>query len=426
MDAYQDTLDWLYAIEKAKGIELKLERVADGMRLLGDPQDRLRCIHVAGTNGKGSVVAFLGSILGAAGYSVGLYTSPHLVRLTERIRIGPHEIDRPSVVDLVAEVRARVIDAGVMLTFFEVLTAIAFLYFERAGVDCAVIEVGLGGRLDATNLVDPLASAIVSVGRDHTRFLGESTAQIATEKAGVIKPGRPVVVGRLDDDAARVVRGVAAERDAPSLWLGHDFDALSDNAGFMRFSGLGEDLDGLALGLRGRHQIDNAAVAVALLLASSESLPVGEPALRSGLADTRWPGRLEIVSDQPRLILDGAHNVDAMRALVAELQRSSLRPVCVLFAAMGDKEWREMIEILGPHCARAVVTEVAAERAVPAATLAEAFRSHCPVEAETDPVRAIQRLRDTAEAEDILLATGSLFLVGKVHEILGERPGRSD
>ncbi len=419
MDAYERTIDSLYSLEKSKGIELKLERVQAALEALGNPQDRLRCFHVAGTNGKGSVVAFLSAILSDAGHRVGVYTSPHLVELTERIRIGNEDIARAEVVSLADEVRRRVLDRGIELTFFEVVTAMAFLHFERAGVDFAVLEVGLGGRLDATNVVDPIASVITSIGVDHVSFLGTSLREIAFEKAGIVKPRRPVITGELGAIAAAVVEEAAIDRQAPLYRAGREYHSLESANGRMSFEGLGWCMDQLEVGLAGRHQRGNAATAVAMLAAVRDVVSVDESSVRKGLIGVSWPGRLETVLVEPTTVLDGAHNVDAMRALVAELSRIAAgRPVRVLFAAMGDKDWPQMIDILGPHCASAVVTEVIPDRAVPGPQMCAAFSQHCPTVVETDPVKAFERIRSDAAPGDLVVVTGSLFLVGKIHEHL--------
>ncbi len=422
MDAYGRTVDWLYSLEKSKGIDLKLERVYAALAALGDPQSSLRCFHVAGTNGKGSVVAFLASMLGEQGYRVGMYTSPHLMELTERIRIGGAEIDRSEVVSLTAEVRRRVLDRGIQMTFFEVLTAVAFLCFARAGVDYVALEVGLGGRLDATNVVDPVASVITSIGIDHTNFLGTTPREIAAEKAGIAKSGRPLVVGDVGPDALATIERVARERMAPLYRSGRDFEWSSDRDGEMSFDGFGWRLRGLRIGLGGRHQQANAAVALAALAAVRDRVEIGEDALRRGLLATRWAGRLEAVLQQPLTVVDGAHNVEAMRAVVPELVAIAAgRPLHVLFAAMGDKDWPAMVEILGPHCASAIVTEVVPERAASGELLRASFARFCPSAFEPDPAEAFAALRRAVPADHVVAVTGSLFLVGAVHALLRGR-----
>ncbi len=422
MEAYRQTLDWLYSLEISKGIELKLERVRAALAELDDPQSHLRCIHVAGTNGKGSVVAFLSAILTAAGYRVGAYTSPHLVELTERIRIGAEEIERSQLVALADEVKRRVLDRGIGLTFFEVVTAIALLHLKRSQVDYAILEVGLGGRLDATNVVDPLAAVITSIGIDHTSYLGSTLAEIAFEKAGIVKPGRPLITGEIDAVPAQVIEDIAERRGAPIYRNGREYRWSVRADGTMDFEGMGWALERLEVGLAGRHQSANAATAVATLGVLAETASVSEAALRSGLRSVSWPGRMEVVGHDPLTILDGAHNVDAMSALVPEVLRiAAERPLRVLFAAMGDKDWPTMVEALAPHCASAVVTEVIPDRAVPAERLRDAFSGYCATTVEADPDKAFERARSEASPGEVVLVSGSLFLVGAVHRYLRDR-----
>lgn len=416
MTDYQRTLDWLYALEAAKGMDFKLERVALALRRLGDPQRAYPVLHVAGTNGKGSVTAMLDACLGAAGYAVGRYTSPHLVELGERITVGGMAMAREALVAMADEVRAETLARGIGLTFFEILTVMAFLHFARAGVEVAVVEVGLGGRLDATNVVDPLAAVVTTIGRDHTQWLGESLGEIAFEKGGIIKAGRPVVLGRIDGEAAAVLLRLARERRAPLLAAVRDYRASGGER--MTFDGVGWHLRDLQVGLRGAHQGDNAATAIATLGAVRASLPVAEGALRRGLAAVRWPGRLEVIDRAPLTIVDGAHNADGIAALVAELPRlSGGRPLDLLFAVMGDKDWAGMVAQLAPHCRSAVVTEVLRPRGAPAAAVAAAFPPSCPAVAEPDLARAWRRIRERAGSGGAVLVAGSLFLVGELYRL---------
>ena len=414
MIEYQRTLEWLYALEAAKGMDFKLERVALALQRLGDPHRRFVSLHIGGTNGKGSVAAMLHAVLGAAGYRTGLYTSPHLVDLTERVRVGSQDISRDEVVSLTAEVRAAAAARGVDLTFFEFLTVMAFLHFARRSVEVAVVEVGLGGRLDATNVIDPAAAVITTIGLDHMQWLGNTHAAIAAEKGGIIKTGRPLVLGRIEGEAAAVLRALAADRGAALVEAGRDY-RIAGGAG-VDFDGLGWHLHDLPLALRGAHQRDNAGTALATLAAVRDRLPVGENAIRSGLAAVRWPGRLDVVATAPLTILDGAHNVDGVAALARELPGLlDGRPLHLLFAVMGDKDWRPMVDILAPLCTSAVVTEVLPPRGAPAAVVAAAFRPYCPVRIVPDPTQAWQHIAARARPSDAIVAAGSLFLVGALY-----------
>ena len=417
---YDRELEWLLSLEFSKGIDLKLERVLSALRQVGRPHEELRCIHVAGTNGKGSVIAFLLSILSAAGYRVGAYTSPHLIDLTERIRIGADEISCDDLARLSAEVRRRVVGRGIDLTFFEVLTVIAFLYFAEKEVDVVLLEVGLGGRFDATNVIDPLVSVITSIGVDHVKYLGDSERAIAGEKAGVIKTGRPAVVAMVGEDAGEVIAKQAMNNDAPLYRAGFEYEFSADEQGRLGFRGMGWQLEGLEVGLVGAHQLANAATAIAAIAAIGKTIGVSESDLRNGLRAVCWPGRFETVLQQPRTVLDGAHNVAAMQALVAEVERHrGSAALHLLFASMRDKEWEEMVDMLGPRCDAVVATEVIPERAVDCATLASAFGKHVEsVSFEKDAGAAFDAVLRGARADDLVLVTGSLFLVGKIRQIL--------
>lgn len=414
MDDYQRTLAWLYALEAAKGMDFKLERVALALGRLGDPQRAYPTLHVAGTNGKGSVAAMLDACLGAAGYRVGRYTSPHLVELGERITVAGVPMPRAALVALADEVRAVSLARGIGLTFFEILTVMAFLSFARSGVDVAVVEVGLGGRLDATNVIEPLVAVITSIGRDHCEWLGDSLAAIATEKGGIIKPGRPVVLGPVGAEAGAVLRRLAQERGAPLVAAGRDYHL--SGGGRLDFTGLGWDLRDVAIGLRGAHQRHNAGTVLAALAAVRDVLPVDEVAVRQGLATVCWPGRLEVVDTSPLTIVDGAHNPDGIAALVAELPALAAgRPVDLLFAVMRDKDWGTMARRLAPHCRTAVVTEVLPPRGAAADEVAAVFAPFCPAVAEPDLARAWRRAR--AARDGVVVAAGSLFLVGELRRL---------
>lgn len=412
---YQRTLAWLYALEAAKGMDFKLDRVARALERLGEPQRKFPSIHIAGTNGKGSVAAMLHAMLVAGGHRVGLYTSPHLVRFTERIRVGDREISEQEVVELANELRS--VTAGIDLTFFELGTVMAFVHFARCGVDVAVVEVGLGGRLDATNVIDPLVSVITTIGLDHTEFLGDSLEAIAVEKAGIIKSGKPVIIGRLPHAAAAVVRRIAEERNASLLALDRDFEVTADERG-IAFSGPGMSVSALRLGLGGGYQLDNLATALAVLTQLPPTLAVSESALRDGLAAVRWPGRFERIDGDPLIILDGAHNLEGMRTLARELRDiAAERPVRVLFAVMRDKPWTEMIELLAPLCASAVVTEVLPPRGAAATDVAAVWARYCPTMAISDPSVAWAQMRSCAKRGELILVTGSLFLIGAVYPL---------
>src|SRR5262245_4701549 len=318
MRAYEETLAWLSALEVSAGWDLKLERMRAGVARRGHPERRFATLHVAGTNGKGSTAAMLEAVLRAAGYRTGLYTSPHLVDFTERIRAGGRTIPAEAVVALVAELRADLEAVGIRLTHFEFATLLAFEWFARVGIEVGVIEVGLGGRLDATNVIDPLAVAITSIGHDHQAYLGHDLASIAAEKAGIMKPGVPVVIGRLPPEAEAVVVERARALGTPVHRAGVDGRLEAAREGLV-FRAPGVAWDGLRLALPGTFQQENAAVALTLLSLVGERFPCAPHAVRAGLARVRWPGRLAVVHDRPLVLVDGAHNPEAAAALAGAL-----------------------------------------------------------------------------------------------------------
>lgn len=302
---YDDAIAYLYGLEATRGWDLKLERVRATLDRLGSPERRVPSVLIAGTNGKGATAAIVHSIWSEAGLRVGLYTSPHLVHFTERIRIGHAELSRERVVAGVERLRDLTESAGIALTFFEMATVLAFLAFAEDELDAAVLEVGLGGRLDATNVAEPLASAVVSIGFDHEVFLGDTLAAIAREKAGVMRPGRPVVLGgALPAEAREALLARAAQIGARVV----DADPTRPELA--------------ATALCGAHMRRNAAVALSLVEAAGEAFPAlcaDARAVRAGLGGVRWPGRLEVVHHRPLVVVDGAHNRAGVAALIEAL-----------------------------------------------------------------------------------------------------------
>ncbi|MFN8627117.1 MAG: folylpolyglutamate synthase/dihydrofolate synthase family protein [Candidatus Binatia bacterium] len=401
-------------------MDFKIERVALALKSLGDPHRQFAAIHVAGTNGKGSVAAMLHAICCAAGYRVGLYTSPHLVSFTERIRVGTETISQQDVVALARDIHSAATVRGIDLTFFEFVTVMAFLHFARCGIDLAVVEVGLGGRLDATNVLDPEVAVITSIGLDHQEFLGDTLGSVAYEKAGIIKAGRPVVVGNVPPEAQSVLDNLAATRGAPLYRAGRDFNASRGTT--FRFSGMGHELSDVRTALRGSFQRDNAATAIATILRLPHRFPIGIEAIRRGLESVRWPGRLDVVANTPLVFLDGAHNLDGIRALVAELPAIvERRPLHLLFGVMRDKQWQPMVDAIAPLASTVTVTTVLPPRGEAAETLASAFARYCPVRAVPEPRAALESLLASVPDTESILATGSLFLVGALYPYFLQR-----
>lgn len=411
----------LYARERS-GMNLDLEVTRRVLAGLGSPERQLRAIHIAGTNGKGSVSAMVATALQEAGYKVGLYTSPHLVHFGERVRVQGVPLTGAETVALFREVDEAAAREGVRVTFFEATTAMAFLKFARERVDVAVLEVGLGGRLDATNVCHPLACAVVTIDFDHMQYLGDTLGKIATEKAGIAKPGVPMVCGAVEHEARVAIGQRCAAVGAPLSVLGEDFfaSAAPDN---ISYRGPSWHLDGLTLGLRGPYQRHNAAVALRLLeVVSQRGLALRADDARRGLAAARWPGRLELLPGDPAVFLDGAHNPHGARALCEALDERFLgRPIHLIFGASGDKDVHQMLGILLRRasslyaCHSARKGALAPERIVEAA---QALRPGLPAVAAGEVEQALSLARAHAAPGDLLVVAGSLFVVGEARAAL--------
>jgi len=411
MPSYAETVDWLQRLEVTGGWDLKLERMRAALAACGDPQDRFPAVHLAGTNGKGSTAAMIESVLRAAGHRTGLYTSPHLMDFAERIRAGGHTIPHDAVASLIAELRALLETRGLTLTHFEFSTLLALEWFARIAVDVAVVEVGLGGRLDATNMVRPVVTAVTSIAHDHEEWLGSELGQIAFEKAGIAKTGVPLVLGRIPPDADAVIASHAAEVGAP-LWRAGS-DGTLDGAVFR-----GPDAtcwDGLSVGLQGAFQRANAEVALLVLALLRGRFTIDGAAVRTGLGAVRWPARLAVLGTAPLLLVDGAHNPAGVAALAAELPALvGSRRLVLVFAVMADKAWEAMLEHLLPLAAEVVVTRVG-RRGLDPDRLAAAAGASVPVRAVHDPRAAVRLALERAMPDDAVLVTGSLFLGGEAY-----------
>jgi dihydrofolate synthase/folylpolyglutamate synthase len=425
-------LDRLFALETF-GIKLGLENIAKLCAALGHPERSFRSLHVAGTNGKGSVTALAHAALVASGLRSARYTSPHLADLTERFVIGHQPVELPRLEAVTADVldcadRLRADGTlSVVPTFFEVTTAIAFELFRRAAVEVAVIEVGLGGRFDATNVISPVASAITTIGLDHQQHLGPTLADIAFEKAGIIKPHVPVITGVLPAEAMAVVRRVAAEREAPLVESTEGTRVQSDlHEGRARLSiqTPAGTYGPFALALLGEHQVHNALVALRRLEAARDAgVGVTTSGIEVGFATADWPARLEAIplDGGRRLILDAAHNVDGANALAAYLRRWHPERPLLVVGVMRDKAAADILSALLPVTSRVIVTAAPTPRAMPAPQLAEHVAALAPdrqVDIVSDPDAAIERALQLA---DTVCVAGSVFLAGAVRPGLKRR-----
>ncbi len=382
-------------------------------------------VHVAGTNGKGSVCAMVAEILRRQGFRVGLYTSPHLQRVNERIKIDGREISDQELEGLLQLVAGESAGIGCSLvdlreheralTYFELLTAVAFMHFAERNVDVAVVEVGMGGRLDATSVGKPLVGAITSIGLDHTDELGPDVASIAGEKAGILRPGLPVAVGGVPAEARRVIRAIAQARDARLFVYGEDFHLSRDGASFI-WQGPGTVRSGLGVGLEGTHQVDNAAVSLAIVDLLPMDLTCEDEAIREGIAEVRVPGRLEWVA--PDVLVDSAHNLDGAVTLAAYLRgRPARGRRTLLLGCSREKDIRAMGAMLAPHVDRIFTTACAHPRALAPGRVAAALESLAVPVMPAGPIEQALPLARGPEQE--VVVSGSVFLVGAVRELLG-------
>lgn len=426
MASSKGVIEFLYSLEK-HGIKPGLERIRALLDTLGNPQNSFRSMHVAGTNGKGSVCAMAASVLNEAGYKTGLYTSPHLLRFNERITVSGRQITHRELVEAASVTRAASRKAGLGdMTFFEFTTAMAFVHFREKKAEFAVIETGMGGRLDATNLAIPMVSIITNIDLDHTAWLGRTIKEIAFEKAGIIKPGAPVVTGVEQKQALSVIRAKAKEAASPVYLMGRDFHASRGEKGLIAYSGISGGLEGLKIGLPGAHQAKNAAVALAALeVLRAGGLDISERAVRAGMRKTRWPGRFEILSKKPLVILDGAHNPAGARALEEALEGVKKKRLILVIGMMADKEMGGILKELVPSSSLVIATAPQGERAArPDEVMELAAKYKKPVFAAPTVKDACKRALFEAAPGDCVCVSGSLFTVGEARDFLLKRLAR--
>jgi len=415
---------WVFDLQKY-GIKFGLSSTLSLLARLDIPFNQGSYLHVAGTNGKGSVAAMLSAVLTRAGYPVGLFTSPHLVRFEERFRLRDHDISAEGLLHLINRVR-EAIDEAEPPTFFEFAAAMAFLYFHEEGARPVILETGMGGRLDATNIVTPLVSIITNISLDHQYFLGETLSAIAGEKAGIIKPGAPLVTYARQKRVLSLFKERCRELAAPIYVGGVDFKSRGILRGRFSYQGLRQNLENLSVPLAGRHQYKNAAVALAVIeLLQEKGFPVPEQAIREGLSGVRWPGRLERMPQDPRVILDGAHNPDAAHSLARALKQE--RPPGRRFLVMGimaDKDEEAILGSLLPLAQTVIFTRPRYFRAAKTGDLARLAQPYSlEVLQEPEVAQAVIRARSLAGPEDQVVVTGSLYTVGEALEYF-EQLGR--
>lgn len=458
--SYSETIHYLYSLQKY-GIKFGLDNIDRLLSALGKPHKSFPSIHIAGTNGKGSTSAIIASILKSAGLKVGLFTSPHLVSFTERIRINGEEITEKEVIDLIDEVREIVIHSGDFSpTFFEVVTAIALEYFKRKKIDVEVIEVGMGGRLDATNIIIPAVSVITNISYDHMKFLGNTLRDIATEKAGIIKDEVPVVISSQVHEVLEVIEAKAKEKNAEKYLYGRDFSSVlkKEDLTGIYFDYLNKDslsINDLHLPLIGKHQLQNVSVAIKTVELLSKKLtylfsfPISH-FIRDGLLSVRWPGRLEIIKEDPPIVIDGAHNPAAAEALTDALKKNFLRKykkVILVLGIMGDKNIEGIMKPLLPLASEIILTSPDYERAASPERLAgiavslgfHDFRIASTVKdaiemAINDSYKlkvSSYKLEENENSKlktqnsklnsSLIVITGSFYTIGEAKEVIGQK-----
>ena len=437
MLSYRDALDYILGFTdyERRGLAAyapefyNLERVHRLLALLGDPQQSFQAVHIAGTKGKGSTAAMIESMLRAGGYRTGLYTSPHLHTFRERMRVGGELIPEADVARLVEEMQPLVAQVP-DITTFEIATCLAFAWFAEQDVEWAVLEVGLGGRLDATNVVVPAVAVITSISYDHMAILGDTLTQIASEKAGIIKPGVPVVSAPQVDEALAVIEATCRERGAPLIQVGRDWLWESGTAGIdgQAFSAHhGPDtLAGLWIPLLGEHQVVNAVTALAALaVLETAGLSLSPQAIRAGLRAVHWPARLEILGRAPLVVVDGAHNGDSAQKLVAALESAlDYRHLIVVLGTSADHTTPELLAALLSSAHRAIATQSRHPRAAAPAwlqTRAEELGYH--LELSETVAEALDLALAGAGPEDLVCCTGSVFVAAEAREAMFDRLG---
>ena len=441
---FQDALDYLYSfvdysIERSYRYSadlFDLRRVEALLSHLGDPHHQYQSVHIAGTKGKGSVSALLESCIRSAGYRTGLYTSPHLERFTERIRVNGVDIGEDDVARMVDRIKPHVavIDG---LTTYELITAIGFLYFAEQSIDFAIVEVGLGGRLDATNVLHPLVATITSISYDHMHLLGDSLSDIAREKAGIIKPGVPVVSSPQQYEVEVVLTEVAESNGSPFILVGKDWHFSPGNHSlsgqqlyiwsaaeqplmdiFVESAGDEEWVPPrYETSLLGYHQVVNAATAYAVLdILSEKGIDIGEDNIKQGFRSVSWPGRFDVLSMDPIIVVDSAHNRDsALKLRIALEDYFPGQPVTLIFGASGDKDIQGMFVELLPRIRRVIVTHASHPRAADVEELAKMAREFgLQVEEIPSVSQALQYAIQNAKIEEVILAAGSIFIAGEV------------
>jgi dihydrofolate synthase/folylpolyglutamate synthase len=420
---YSESIAYLYGLQKF-GIKLGLHTIKRLLSTIGDPHNKFPSIHISGTNGKGSTAAFLASVLTEAGYTTGLYTSPHLLSFNERIKVGSRTISKKDVVRLTTVLQKK--SRGfASLTYFEMVTAMAFLYFAERNVDCAILEVGMGGRLDATNVISPLLSIITTISKEHELYLGPTLGHIVQEKAGIIKSKRPVVTGVTQPALIKFIQEKCRSKHSRLYRLGKDFTLKSTPSHTYTYHGMTFNLKDITLGLRGDFQAANAALALAAIdILKSTSFSIDTKSILHGLNKVHWPGRLELVMRTPLVILDGAHNPDAMNNLLKSILNDfKFKKFFLVLGIMEDKNINKMIGDIVQHAHHIILSRPRMDRAATTKNLANILEGfHLKnFNIIDDVASATQFALTKAQKDDLICVTGSLFTVAEAHRFFKQK-----
>lgn len=409
-------LNYLYALERF-GVRMGLEVMEKLMRSLGNPEKNFKSVHISGTNGKGSTAILTANALQAGEYKVGMYTSPHLIAFNERIRIDGQMIGDEELSELVEEVQGVVGEQKIPVTFFEFTTAIAFLYFARQKVDIAVVEVGLGGDLDATNVIHPLVAAITNIGHDHTNILGLTKQEVASHKAGIFKTGSMAITSEEDPKVLQFLESKAREKKSKFFRVQDTVQIrpISTNLEGQKFAVIGSFDARFSMPLLGNHQLANAATALTILFyLSKNGFPVEVSDIQKAFAKTQWPGRLQVISKQPLILVDGAHNEEGAQALHSYISKygSVFYPRVLVLAMKKDKDMPTMLQKIVPIFEKVIVTEGSFEPTPAQALAAVVKKHHADVTAIPNVNKAIAEAKRGLQKDDLLLVTGSLYMIG--------------
>jgi dihydrofolate synthase/folylpolyglutamate synthase len=393
-----------------------LRAITELLSRLGNPQDSYKTILIAGTNGKGSTAVMTSSILCSAGYKVGLYTSPHLVDVRERIAVNGKKIALKEFDRTIAYVKDKIKEP---VTYFEFLTAVAFVYFQKKKVDIAVLEIGLGGRLDATNVSKPQVSIITNIAFDHTAYLGNTLESITREKAGIIKNNGICITAARQKKVLKILENICLRRRAKLYCLERDIKIKKQKDGYFTYQGLFRNIKNLTIPLRGEHQLSNAALAMATIeLCAKKGFNIDDKAIFAGLKNTHWEARMELLNDHPLFLLDGAHNTAGIDALCQSLKKEfSYRRLILIFGVLADKDYRRMLQKIVPLASIIILTQIKTKRAVPVNDIMETVRKMGYTAIVTEDVnQAIKRALTLAKKQDLICATGSFYLAGEVKQ----------